>query len=481
MTWRFHLMSLPSRVWVDHDLPLAGASVTEVLSGPASISGSLSLGYENRDQVKEWGSMIVAEQEGRDPVVGIVDGLTTAGDTLKVEAGGFSMYPTGMPWVDAEYSSTGVDPLDVVRLVWASLQSKPGGNLGVVVDTDKSSTRLGVPESAARTKAKSGVASAKANEATAKATYDAAVKAQNVAKISLLAAAGRPANGLVIHQDSAPSGDKRSALHLWIDKNAGNLAYRWDGKKWVRETSSSQTTINIRLGAWTSAGATVTSTKATYTTRKTEHTTAKSKLSAVQGGEADPFTLTWWENHDLGAVIDDMVKAAPAEYREVSAWAGEAITHRLEIGVPALGARRPDLRFEIGVNVTAPPPLQESDYASEVTVLGAGEGRAMIRATTTGNPGRLRRAVVVDRKDLRKTDAAAAASRAEVAARSAEWGFNSLDVIDHVMAPYGSFRPGDQIYTAGDAGWKQLDHWVRVLEITTDCTTGVMDIRVEVT
>jgi hypothetical protein len=483
VTWRFHLMSLPSRVWVDRDLDLGAATVTESVSAPASISGTVSLGYANRSAIKEWGCMIIAEQEGRDPIAAIVDSIATDGDNLKVEAGGFSMYPTGMPWTSAAYSSTSVDPLDVVRLIWSNLQAQPAGDLGVVVDGTKTGIRLGVPEDAKLTAAKAVVADATAREKASKASYEAAVRSQATAKTSLLAAAARPSTGLLIQQDSAPSGDKRTVKNLWLDKNDGNKGYVWNGKKWVLQTTSSQATINTRLAAWTATGTTVTNAKAAWEARKKDLTTAKAKQSAIQGGEAEPFQLTWWDTHDLGSVIDELAKSTPFEYREQSSWIndGDDVAHRLEIGAPALGIRRPDLRFEIGVNVTTSPPLQERDYASEVTVLGAGQGRAMVRATTTGNPGRVRRAVVVDRKDIGKTATASSVAREQLLTRAAEWVFDSLEVSDHPMAPYGSFRPGDQIPVIGDAGWRQLDEWARVLDIITDCVTGAMDLKVEVT
>lgn len=481
MSWRFHFLEVPSFVWVDRDVPLVGASVTEALSAPASISGTVPLSYDQRSKIKEWGTILVAEQEGRPPVVGIVDAISTDGDDLKVEAGGFSMYPQGQPWTTLPFSSTSVDPLDVFRKVWAHLQSQPAGDLGVVVDADKSSVRLGVPESSARTKAKSGVAAATTAVNTATAANTAAAKSLATAKTSLLAAGGRPSNGLVLYQDSAPSGDKRSKLNLWIDKNDANKGYVWNGKKWVLQTTSTQATINTRLTAWVNAGATVTATKKTVTTTKAALTAAKSKLSDVDGGEAEPFELNWWDTHDLGSVCDDLAKNTPFEYREVAAWVGDDLSLRVELGVPVLGVRRADLRFEIGINVTVAPPVIERDYASEVTVLGAGEGRAMRRGIATGNPGRLRRAVVISRKDLRKNELAASVARNELPSRAAAWTFDTLTVIDHQLASYGSFRPGDQVLVVGDAGWVQLNHWVRITELTTNCTSGAIDLRVEVT
>jgi hypothetical protein len=480
--WRFHLLSLPERVWIDRNVPLDGARVTEAVSGPASISGYLHEDYANRDDVQEWGALLVAEQDGREPVACIVDAVTTESGRLKVEAGGFSMYPTGMPWTDPDYAGTQVDPLDIVRLIWTKLQAKPGGNLGITVGGAKSSARLGTPESAALTSAKTAFAAATADEIAGKVAYTQASISKNAAKNSLLAAAERPTSGVVIVQESAPSGSKRSTKNLWLDTNNGNAAHVWNGKSWtLGHGGLSQAEINTRLAAY-NAEVTATKNAATvWKSYKTRLAAAKKRVSDAKGGAAVPFTLTWWESHDLGNVIDELAKDTPFDYRERSAWVGEDISHELELGVPTLGGRRTDLRFEVGVNVTAPPPLKERDYASEAVVLGAGEGRAMVRATVTGNPGRLRRAVVVQRKDIRANAPATNVARAEVAKRSAKWTFDSLDVIDHPLAPYGSFRPGDTIYVTGDAGWIRLDHWVRVLEVETNCVTGAINLKVEIT
>jgi len=479
MSWRFHLQSLPDRTWIDRDVPLLGAQVIQAVSGPGSISGYLPRSYQNLAAVKEWGALLVAEQDTGNPVAAIVDMVTTEPSTgrLKVEAGGFSMYPTGMPWVDADYSGIQVDPLDITRMIWTSLQNKASGDLGVVLDTTTSTVRLGIPEDPKLTAAKAGVTTAASAEASAKAAYNSAAAAKNATRVNLLAAGGLGGTGLVIWQDSAPAGTRRSTKNLWIDKNDANKAYVWTGKKWDLQTVSTQATINTLLANYNNA--TAAPQQATWATAKKALAAARKTKSAINGGDAQPFTLTWWENHDLGQIVNDLAKNTPFDYRESSAWNGEDITHRLELGTPTLGGRRDDLRFEVGVNVSVPPPLLERDYASEVIVLGSGTGRAMISATATGNPGRVRRATVVQRKDIGKRDKADVAARAEVAKRSAEWVFTTLDIFDHPYAPYGSFRPGDYIYVTGDTGWRVLDDWVRVLEIQSDCVTGGINLKVE--
>ncbi|MGO2069673.1 hypothetical protein [Glutamicibacter arilaitensis] len=485
--WRFHLLTLPDRVWVDRDLPLQDAKVITPLSGPASISGRLPLGYrgietpDRKRALVEWGSAIVAEQEGRDPVFGIVDEISTDGDWLSVGAGGFTSYPQGMPWTGPQLSSTKIDTLDVVRAIWDRLQSYAGGDLGVVVDPVKSGMYLGKPEGQALTAAKQRQAymQEQLDYTKAQAEGDAQLVEQYATKA--LTAVGLPKGGLLIRQQSAPSGDKRSKRNLWFKGNADGLTggYTWDGKKWVELSTAKFNAASDWFFQWLDQKEVLKDSKAMYSKTKTEFNDAKSKVSDLSDQKAEPYQLSWWETHDLGSVISDLAQETPFEFREESKWVGDdVLSHRIVVGVPEFGVRREDLRLEIGVNVTAPPPLVESDYASHVLVLGAGEGRSMLNSLASKDRGRLRRTVVVERKDLTRKDRVDATARTEVHARDAEWSFESLSLVDHPMCPYGSFDVGDYLYLNGDAGWTQLDQWVRVTEIAVDCVTGNIDLKV---
>lgn len=358
MSWRFHLQTLPSRVWVDRDLQLVDAHVTEAVNAPASISGLLPLGDVSGAQIREWGSLIVAEKEGREPVAAIVDHVSVDGDQLRIEAGGFSMYPTGIPWLGKDFAGIKVDPLDMVRKIWAEVQSYPDGNIGVVVDSTTSPVRIGTPE---------------------------------------------------------------------VENN--------------------------------------------FTTGAGED------VSFVSG----PFRLAWWSTDDLGKVFNDLAADTPFEYAERSAWAGDDITHRLQLGYPTIGARKPDLRFEIGVNVTASLSVDQTEYASEILLMGAGEGSAKRKSDRlTASTGRLRRVHVATDKSLKSNAAATKAARPILARLTPAQSIESLEVIDHPNAPYGTFAPGDVIRVQGDAGWADLDLWVRIEESTVDCSTGHMSLKVGV-
>lgn len=365
--WRFYLMEMPSREWIDKELPLAGAKVIRNPNAPAAISGSLPEGltslYDAEGELRlvEWGCAIVAEREGSDPVFCIVDEVVANGSVLEVQAGGFSMYPKDMPWLGPEFIGIDVDPLDMVRKIWDHLLSYENSGLSVAVD------------------------------------------------------------------------DTTSPPSAWIGEEEED--------------------VNFTTGT-----------------------------GEVVSFEAGPFRLARWNVSDLGATITKLQEETPFDYREHSSWNGDEIEHRLELGYPGLGVRQYDLTFEIGYNVVVPPPVQSSDYASEIWMQGAGEGRDKLKTSAhlTVPTKRMRRVHVETDKEVKSVAAANRAGRPKLALLSGQQTIDTIEIIDHDLAPFGSYKEGDEIRVTGDAGWVELDTWVRILEIQDDCTTDRRTLKVEV-
>jgi hypothetical protein len=67
-------------------------------------------------------------------------------EVLQFEALGVSTYPYGIPYLGAEYAGIQVDPLAIVRVMWAHAQSFPESALGILVDSTSSPVRVGEPE-----------------------------------------------------------------------------------------------------------------------------------------------------------------------------------------------------------------------------------------------------------------------------------------------------------------------------------------------
>ena len=146
---RFLVQSILDGRFLSWDLELSDPQVALVLSGPTSITGVLKPeDPETRKLLlgggfEPWACWIHHEIEGEIRASGILQPYQIDGETLSVEAAGVSAYAHGIPWL-AELSAIQIDPADVVRAIWAHLQSYPDGQLGVTV-TGTTPVRIGTP------------------------------------------------------------------------------------------------------------------------------------------------------------------------------------------------------------------------------------------------------------------------------------------------------------------------------------------------
>lgn len=183
----------------------------------------------------------------------------------------------------------------------------------------------------------------------------------------------------------------------------------------------------------------------------------------------EPVVLAAYATHDLGALIDELCEAGSIDWRESHAWAPDGtISHRIDLHYPRAGTRRHDLLFDVGVNCLAVPDvdIRSGDYASEVLLLGAGEGDKMVRAHAyVPGADRLRRVVVERAKHVGRSDTARTVAAGRARARNRhDVDVSELRVYDHPLAPLHSWQAGDEVRVTGDAGWAgTLDQWVRVM------------------
>ncbi|QUC01228.1 hypothetical protein [Cellulosimicrobium cellulans] len=525
MTWRYIAQSLPDGAFVDWDLPLADVQITRTLSGPGRLTGTIPVevarlvGLDGHPVLKPWGTAVWAEADGQIRGGGILTPLDLDGPRLSVDCVGFSGYPQGMPWTADRYAGFQVDPLEVVRRIWAHLQAQPAGNLGVVVDATVSTARAGVAEY----------------------WTDAAGNVVRTAPDYWVDASGKqvPApeywvngNGVRVEEPdfwridpgtpfAAPDwwengdGVQVPAPNFWVDGDGDVVPAPADPTKppakWRQYTEAKPPAgwkhyTRTAPDYWVDANGTpkraptgaapagwkhytATNPPPTwrrftaktpppgwkhYTTKKPptgwKHYTRKKLPKDWTYHEAEPVELVWWATHDLGAVIDDLADAAPFDYLEHTRWAGDRLAHRLQLGYPTIGTRRHDLRFAIGENVTVVPALSadDDDYASDVLALGAGEGKAMVRAELHRDGPGLRRVAVYTDKTARTKTALTNAARRELAWLTGQGRLTTLTVADHPHARLGSFDVGDEIRVVGRAGWVDLDTWGRVVELVIE-------------
>lgn len=183
--------------------------------------------------------------------------------------------------------------------------------------------------------------------------------------------------------------------------------------------------------------------------------------------ESGPVKLNWYETHDLGPIITSLADTTPFEYRERHSWnaAGTGIDHRIELGYPRLGRRLTDMRFVYGENIFEPPSIERdgAQYASDILVLGAGNGRTMIKGYAHQNTGKIRRVLVDEQKQIKSLTTAntRAAMRLRKALILDEVG--TVTVRDSAMASVAGIQPGDEFFLQTDSDWNEdLSFWVRV-------------------
>jgi hypothetical protein len=185
--------------------------------------------------------------------------------------------------------------------------------------------------------------------------------------------------------------------------------------------------------------------------------------------ESGPYQLNFWDTHDLGKAIDDLAADTPFEFREISEWNGDVIAHRMELAYPRFNVQRKDLRFVVGENVIIQPTVESKgdEYANEIELLGAGEGRTMVRGSASLPRGnRLRRVVVVEDKTIKSMTVANTRAYNLLKARVEIGDLTEFTVLDHPLAPIGSVRPGDEVFISLDYDWQEGEgFWVRVQSI----------------
>lgn len=150
-SWRYIAQRLTgdgAGEFIDFDLPLRGVQITDQLSGPPRITGSLSpevarlVDSRGKPLLEEWSTAIYAEADNQIRGGGILSVSGFDGSSWSLDCVGFCGYPQGMPYTDSWYGVE-IDPLDVVRHIWEHLQSKPNGNIGMVLSDLKTGLKIG--------------------------------------------------------------------------------------------------------------------------------------------------------------------------------------------------------------------------------------------------------------------------------------------------------------------------------------------------
>lgn len=364
---RYLAQRVLDRAWLSWDLRLENVEVKYALNGPAQISADLGAEELLAAGLEPWGSFIHVEEDGLIRASGVLMPFAYEGETVSITAAGVTRYPKGIPYQGDFNLGTpvgvAIDPLDIVRHIWAHVQGHPDGNVGAIIPNLTTPVRVGSPER--------------------------------------------------------------------------DVSFETDEGEQVEFT-------------------------------------------------AGPYNaLQWWESTDCGSEIDNLAEDTPFDYREAPRWNDSYtdVEQHVEFGYPRLGNLRTDLSFAEGENLLqALVPVEADDvYASEVIVLGKGEGVTTVRGRSGERVGnRLRRVLVVEDGTVATTDRANQRAEAERLRRQGLLSFESVTIdARHPNARLGSFAPGDDIpvrcFVPG-VGRTLIHH--RVLSYTW--RPGVDEVEVEV-
>lgn len=199
-----------------------------------------------------------------------------------------------------------------------------------------------------------------------------------------------------------------------------------------------------------------------------------------------PYVLAWYQTHDLAKEFELLASLAPLEYTMTHEWNADktAIRHILHYGYPRLGARRTDLRFVVGENVVEQPRFDTGgdSYASNVIVLGAGEGSKMMRNPTDAADPALKRlgrdAVIIDKSITTPSEAQKRAD-AELKLLTGTADVTEIQVRQHEHALLGSYSVGDDIRIETADGWSGIRSlWVKILGIQIRPESNVTTLQV---
>ncbi|MER6232574.1 hypothetical protein ACFUC2_05260 [[Kitasatospora] papulosa] len=189
--WRFIAQGALGDDILDWDVPLAlSSNPTRALSGPGALNGTIEpeyarmLGADGQPILQEWGTKLYAEIDGVIRWGGIVTKTSYDNAKCTVQCEGLSCYPQGIPYesylisgklitpkdpnagrdknhdgyIDGSkpkrkvppapkpYGGPRVDVFDAFRNIWAHVQSRPLGNIGLVIDSHDLGEMLGAAD-----------------------------------------------------------------------------------------------------------------------------------------------------------------------------------------------------------------------------------------------------------------------------------------------------------------------------------------------
>jgi len=136
---------------LDLEVPLITNGPERSLSAVSQLSATVKpdtgrlRAADGRLLLEEWGTLLYHEVDGEIRWGGIVTTSEFQGAEWVVEAAGHATYPHGAIF-SGDFTSTGIEPVEAMRMIWANLQAQPDSDLGVRIVGDVTDQLLGSTE-----------------------------------------------------------------------------------------------------------------------------------------------------------------------------------------------------------------------------------------------------------------------------------------------------------------------------------------------
>jgi hypothetical protein len=137
--------------WLSTALPVTDLEYGDELNGPGTFTGKLSprLLASNPALADPGNTLIYVESAGQLQWGGLVWDVRSSGSEYTIEAASWSSYLQKRFDLDGEYGGRGpysyADRCQVLRDIWTYAQSIADGDLGVLVDSTTSTSKIGTP------------------------------------------------------------------------------------------------------------------------------------------------------------------------------------------------------------------------------------------------------------------------------------------------------------------------------------------------
>lgn len=415
-------------------------------------------------------TIIAAEADGEIRWRGIVTDIDLEGPQRTITVHSMATYPNRIGYLGPVRQYANVDPADIIRDIWAHVQSfaSPKSDLGVSV-VGSTSIRIGTESTAKKL-------AAAAEYAEANAAWKAAVVVRNAAQADKTAAYKVLQDR--IHASTAARKELTAAKGV-KPKNPQLIAQKQAAFDAAEDAESLQRTRYANYTAIYEEKTDIVDAKRAANGKAYDAKVAAAKKDREDGGS---FDLLPWEAPDCGQTIDTLATDNNLDWYERHSWNADKsrILTEIVIAYPRAGRRRRDLVFEQGTNITIVPHVSDSDdeYANVQVLIGAGEGAGSIRRETSRDDGALRSVAILSAKDVKTTKAADKRLAALLPTSLTTEEVTSIEIDDSDLAPLGSWAVGDDIRidfwspAAQETKkmWHRITSWTRTSDRTATLT-----------